>query len=40
MQGSWSDDDARTLEVMVESSRGVDSEPNLTIEGSPQYYHK
>jgi len=39
MQGSWSDDDVGTLEVMVESSKGVDGKPNPSIKGFPQYYH-
>jgi hypothetical protein len=40
MQGSWSDDDIGTLEVVIESSKGVDGKPNLSIKGSPQYYHR
>jgi hypothetical protein len=40
MQGSWNDDDAGMPEVVVESSRGVDSELGPSIEGFPQYYHR
>ncbi len=40
MQGSQSDDDVGTLEVVVESSKGVDGKPNPSIKGSPQYYHR
>jgi len=40
MQGSWSDDDVKMLEAMVESSMGVDNESSPNIEGSPQYYRK
>jgi hypothetical protein len=39
MQGSWSDDDVETLEVVVESSIGMDGKPNPKIKGSPQYYY-
>jgi hypothetical protein len=39
MQGSWNDDNIGTLEVVVESSKGVDGKPNPSIKGSPQYYH-
>jgi len=40
MQGSWNDDNVGTLEVVVESSKGVDGKPNPSIKGSPQYYHR
>jgi hypothetical protein len=39
IQGSWNDDNIGTLEVVVESSKGVDGKPNPSIKGSPQYYH-
>ncbi len=37
MQGYWSDDNAKMLKIVVESSRGMDDEPSLNVEGSPQY---
>ncbi len=40
IQGSWNDDNAETLEIMVESSKGVDSELGPSVEGFPQYYHR
>jgi hypothetical protein len=40
MQGSWSNDDDGMLEVMVESSKIVDSKLGPKFENSPQYYHK
>ncbi len=40
MQGSWSDDDTKTLEVVIKSSRVVQGEPGPSVEGSPQYYHR
>jgi hypothetical protein len=39
MQGSWNDDNVKTLKVVVESSRGMDGKPGPSIKGSPQYYH-
>jgi hypothetical protein len=39
MQGSWSNDDAKTPKVVVESSKGMNGEPSPSIEGSPQYCH-
>ncbi len=39
MQGSWNDDDAKTLKVMVESFKEMDSKPSPSVKGSPQYYH-
>jgi hypothetical protein len=40
MQGSWNDNNAKTLKVMVESSKGMDGKPSPSIKGSPQYYHR
>ncbi len=40
MQGYWSDDNVKTLKVVVESSRGVDDEPSPNVESSPQYYER
>jgi hypothetical protein len=39
MQGSWSDNDAKTSKVVVESSKAMDSEPSPSVKGSPRYYH-
>jgi len=40
MQGSWNDDNNKTLEVVVESCKGMDDEPILKVKGSSQYHHK
>ncbi len=40
MQGFWSYDNAKTLEVVIESSRVVDNELGPSVKGSPQYYHR
>jgi hypothetical protein len=39
-QGSWNDENTKISKAMVESSRGMDSEPSSNIKGSPQYYHR
>jgi hypothetical protein len=38
MQGSWSDDNAETLEVVIESFKVVDDELGPSVKDSPQYY--
>jgi hypothetical protein len=40
MQGSWSNNDSRMPEDVVESSKRVDSGLGPSIEGFPQYYHR
>jgi hypothetical protein len=40
VQGSWNDNAAIMLEVVVESSKEVDIKPSPSNEGSPQYYHR
>jgi hypothetical protein len=35
MQGCWNDDDAKTLKVVVKSSKEMDSKPSPSIKGSP-----
>jgi hypothetical protein len=40
MQGSWNDDNFEMPKAVVESSKGMDGKLNLSIEGSPQYYHR
>jgi hypothetical protein len=40
MQGFWSDNDAKMLTVVVESSRRMDGKSTSNVEGFPQYHHK
>jgi len=40
MQGSWNDDNAEMLEVVIESSKVVDDKLGPSVKGFPQYYHR
>jgi hypothetical protein len=35
MQGFWNNDNDKTLEIVVESCKGMDDEPILRVKGSP-----